>query len=301
MSDIIFLVYILSLISGSATLGIGISIYLKYRRPVIRWFLWFLFSLFLILLSFIFSHYNVNARTVWIDYSLLADISGKTGSVCFIAAAPFFFCSLLGFRAGKRWKILNGILLLVLIVLYIHDLFLGHLSFLPPVFSILFLAVTVFGLVITMVNFKRIAGKSLRRALLVFFLISLFFMPLILLDMNLHRISPGHWIQQFNNITQPMYFLVVNICCIYFVLKYLSQPSLRKEGSFTGYFLDKYNITEREQEIIEKLLSGLSSKEIAEKVFISPKTVDNHIYNIFRKLGINNRLQLVQMINSNSE
>lgn len=42
----------------------------------------------------------------------------------------------------------------------------------------------------------------------------------------------------------------------------------------------KHSITNREKEIIEYLSRGFSEKEIAEKLFISPKTVNNHIDNI---------------------
>lgn len=45
-------------------------------------------------------------------------------------------------------------------------------------------------------------------------------------------------------------------------------------------------LTPREQEILVLLAEGLSSKEIAEKLYISPKTVENHRTNIMNKLDI---------------
>lgn len=61
-------------------------------------------------------------------------------------------------------------------------------------------------------------------------------------------------------------------------------------------FFKKYNISKREQEILLLILNGDSKKSIEEKLFISAHTVKNHIYNIYRKLGIKNRVQLVNMI-----
>jgi len=52
--------------------------------------------------------------------------------------------------------------------------------------------------------------------------------------------------------------------------------------------------TEREREIILLCRDGLQSKEIADRLFISPRTVDTHKTNIFRKLGINNTMEMVQ-------
>ena len=52
-------------------------------------------------------------------------------------------------------------------------------------------------------------------------------------------------------------------------------------------------ITKREKEIIELLAHGLSEKEIGEKLFISPKTVNNHLDNIRKKTGVSKNIELV--------
>lgn len=51
-------------------------------------------------------------------------------------------------------------------------------------------------------------------------------------------------------------------------------------------------ITEREQEIIMLTVQGFRTKEIADKLFLSPYTISTHKKNIFRKLGINGSLEL---------
>ena len=53
-------------------------------------------------------------------------------------------------------------------------------------------------------------------------------------------------------------------------------------------------LTSREQEVMRLLAEGLSSKQIAEKLFISPKTVDNHRANILNKLGLHSTMELVR-------
>lgn len=52
--------------------------------------------------------------------------------------------------------------------------------------------------------------------------------------------------------------------------------------------------SEREIEIIEACSEGLTSKETAEALFISKRTVDWHRSNIFSKLGIKNNIELVK-------
>jgi DNA-binding NarL/FixJ family response regulator len=53
-------------------------------------------------------------------------------------------------------------------------------------------------------------------------------------------------------------------------------------------------LTAREQEVLRQLAEGLSSKKIAEKLFISPKTVENHRANIMNKLDLHSTIELVR-------
>jgi DNA-binding NarL/FixJ family response regulator len=53
-------------------------------------------------------------------------------------------------------------------------------------------------------------------------------------------------------------------------------------------------LTPREQEIMRLLAEGLSGKEIAERLFISPKTVENHRSSIMNKLDLHSTMELVR-------
>jgi len=50
-------------------------------------------------------------------------------------------------------------------------------------------------------------------------------------------------------------------------------------------------LTPREIEILSLVAIGAKNEEIAEKLFISSNTVKTHIYNIFKKIDVPNRLQ----------
>jgi DNA-binding CsgD family transcriptional regulator len=51
-------------------------------------------------------------------------------------------------------------------------------------------------------------------------------------------------------------------------------------------------ITRREREIIEHLLAGKTDREIAELLYISPRTVETHLRNIYLKCDVTSRMQL---------
>ena len=50
-------------------------------------------------------------------------------------------------------------------------------------------------------------------------------------------------------------------------------------------------LTQREYEVIALIADGLNNKDIAERLFISEKTVKNHVSNIFRKINVSDRTQ----------
>ncbi|PMR74704.1 LuxR C-terminal-related transcriptional regulator [Billgrantia endophytica] len=58
-------------------------------------------------------------------------------------------------------------------------------------------------------------------------------------------------------------------------------------------------LTQRELEIIGLLGSGASNIEIAERLFVSEHTVKSHLYNIFRKINVHNRIQAVNWARQN--
>ena len=56
-------------------------------------------------------------------------------------------------------------------------------------------------------------------------------------------------------------------------------------------------LTEREIEIIKLIKNGSTNKEIAETLFLSPRTVETHRARILKKLGLKNSLTLVKYFN----
>lgn len=55
---------------------------------------------------------------------------------------------------------------------------------------------------------------------------------------------------------------------------------------------DKPLLSDREKEVVQSVAQGFRNREIGEKLFIKEQTVKNHLYNIFDKLGVSDRLEL---------
>jgi DNA-binding CsgD family transcriptional regulator len=54
---------------------------------------------------------------------------------------------------------------------------------------------------------------------------------------------------------------------------------------------DLGELSQREREILLMLSEGATNKDIAAKLFLSLNTIKSHIYNIYRKIDVPNRLQ----------
>jgi DNA-binding NarL/FixJ family response regulator len=62
----------------------------------------------------------------------------------------------------------------------------------------------------------------------------------------------------------------------------------------SGKFENPASLSHRELEILELVATGLTNYDIAEKLEISKRTVDNHISNILTKTNTDNRVELVR-------
>lgn len=111
-----------------------------------------------------------------------------------------------------------------------------------------------------------------------------------------------------NSIYQIFYFsfgisfLILNLLPLIFIKKLLGRVEIQESSDISGGEYDliyaNHGITNREKEIIQLIFSGKSNKEIGEMLFISVKTVKYHVYNIYRKLKIKNRIELIRLFMS---
>jgi DNA-binding NarL/FixJ family response regulator len=59
-------------------------------------------------------------------------------------------------------------------------------------------------------------------------------------------------------------------------------------------------LSAREKELLEFIYKGYTNREIAEKLFISEKTVKTHLYNIYRKLNVSRRTEAISLLLQNN-
>jgi len=79
--------------------------------------------------------------------------------------------------------------------------------------------------------------------------------------------------------------------------RYLSAPlseRLLAQAEAPQALRDPYEtLTDRERQILHLTAEGYTSREIAERLFISPRTVEKHRENLMAKLGIHSQAELI--------
>jgi len=97
----------------------------------------------------------------------------------------------------------------------------------------------------------------------------------------------------FSSIPYTLY----GIFLIYYFLRY-SIPAALESDTVSEAFISKFGITDREREIILKVMQGKSNADIAGELFISLATVKTHLHNIYTKVGIDSRYDLLVRVRS---
>ena len=155
--------------------------------------------------------------------------------------------------------------------------------------TLIFLGMYVYCIITLWVNLKNIEDQSARGVALAINIVSLSLIPLSIFALFVD------WIADFS---YPIYVLAFSIVII--VYNYIrfgldkekaeSKPELNYES------LSRFKISEREFTVVQLICEGYTNKEIAQELSISVNTVNNHVANIFSKMGVRSRIDLLKAL-----
>lgn len=220
---------------------------------------------------------------------------------------------------GKRWINLSiMIIAVILLILYwtplvmqysqeTQTIIFGPLFPFVAIIQVFFISYSV-GIII--IRRRAIINLTIRRYILTMVVIIAVFLPVIFYDQFL--LSGVHSIDTVPVavIFSPFLYFVLSLATLFFGIRVMissagqgNQKSILFSGgnkvsqdAVLQNLAKQSGLSVREIEIIPYMARGLGNKQIAAELNISPKTVGNHIYNIYKKLNITSRYELLALL-----
>ena len=263
-----------------AAVLISLLFFLRYKKI-------FFFHILLILLSFLLIstnnlyaliHEPITDRVILCIIGALLSLSFSFGLISFTLDLIHISSS-----AGIR-KIFFGYSCAV----FIFDILMLFIpQILSPAFIINLMGLwipTALSILLSLIFFKRIDTGIFRKERWI--ILSLAALNLVLLFI-VHN--------------APFIFIICISILVFHIFYrfYFASPISQNEKTLTADFIKDFSITKREEEIILALLDGKSNKELAQTFFVTEKTVEAHLANIYKKVGVKNRLELFSRLKNN--
>lgn len=149
--------------------------------------------------------------------------------------------------------------------------------------------------ILVSLHYKKILNPTPKKIVKNILIITAIFLPGVAYDLFIRgKFGPDLVIN--GSFFCAIFIFAWNIMALFFNFKFYTikiELTVHKEQNIPEAFFQKNQITSREKEIIGYILDEKTSPQISAELFISPRTVDKHIENIYKKMGINNKNELI--------
>jgi len=310
MAHFVVVIYFVSIVVGCSALLLFWIIYIKSKIQIIKQYVIFMLLYTVYLLIKLFDSYMLTVvRYLNPDVYVFSSLLYFVWFMFFIYETPYFFHSLVELPVGRVQKnIFRGSLLFVLILLVIPFVIesnsqniLRIMKFeLQVICSSMFIMLLLYVIYIVWDNENKVKGKINRKILKTIFILCAIFFPGFIIDFFSPKLQGKIIPLGFE--FSIFFYLTWNIISIIYVVQYfISRTAIVRAPTITQEFIKKYSISRREEEIISFIFEGYSSRVIGERLFLSDKTVRNHISNIYKKVGCKNRVGLIKKVFSSPD
>lgn len=313
MKDWIFFLYLLSYTSGIGALTLFAFYYRKYRNPLvlrlIRLDLFFTLTLGFDTVNYyrrIISPNLSNNLELMLIFGLLVSCAGiiyDLGALAFEATGKawgkpqqWIYAGLTGIPLG---------LILLLQFLYQGGLISHHLAVHGSCsISNFYLVLSFFYIAAVVIRSWQLLDTMIRPMVKASMAISGVILPLSVVANGIQfkyalpfplAFSPIEYfgVNLIFIAAASHYFMGVDHTAVDAIATVTPRPSL---AANLEEVVNRHRVSEREAEIIRWIIQGYNNQEIGEQLFISPHTVKNHLYSIYRKLGVKSRFELIKMV-----
>lgn len=316
MGHLIIYFYFIVFTTGFSLIFLGSFIWLVNKQDKLKYFILSVGALTLILFEQAVTAYDTINGVKNIQLSILLRYISTFGCTLMIYAITRLVMKLLDILCTKRRILLLGIYS-VLPLLGVTVYYTTSQVLFLRVSSILYFGSILFNIIILIENMSKIDNIIIKSAIRKIIMISLFMFPILFVDTILEKMPIIGKEFPLGLLSVMIYYSIVCGISLYYIIRNFhkiigtlaekSNPSKEEMNILSTVTMDsdnikdikilvKYKITNREREIIDLLICGNSYKEISEKLVITLPTVKTHVFNIYKKLGIKNKIELINLL-----
>ena len=296
--------YLFILLTGFAALGVSLLVYARTKYKLLLHHILYSLAFTLFIFSYLFLLGYANLNLSEISFQLIL------GLLVFIVLSWFFLMLLIPFMAhsmvyaavptGRNVAGAVGSVIALVFLLMSFEIDMAAetvtqiKNFWFYASGLLFVSAIIYSVLLKALNFKKATGdrKNLLKTVLT---LDILFLP---------GVAGDYYLFQEHNvfIFLPLFYCSYHVLVATYVARVYLPPSkiARQRIDLTALddTLMHAGVSPRERDIIRLLLDGCSNKTIAERLFIAPNTVKTHNRNIFQKLNVSSRFELLARLHS---
>lgn len=312
------LAYIALLAAAVLTVWLAAGLFRRFPLKFLRYYLVSLVGFFAAGFLKIIGNYTI--QELFYNQSLPSAAHSIAAWVFCLLSLPFFILAVYAFIAmvlswaEKRFPLVwQAIFVFFQAVLFVTFAAVGHAAYLGPVSGmievfyhvyvwIILADIVTLVVLLLLLAFVWIKKSAARLPLGIRSFAVTYAVLLAAGFIGVFFIGPG----KFLRIVDPMATFLIHLPPLFILRRtlgsyYQSRPLLGTNPEQVSAALARYHISEREAEIVRLLVQGRSYRDIEEELFISLKTVKTHVYNIYKKMGIKSRWQLLNLLQTNTD
>ncbi len=225
-------------------------------------------------------------------FSFIFDVTTITSMAFVMVFLPYF----LSWVIAKPWRKLQTLRFYPLAIIYFglglsalivnND---GYDFWTEIGQTVIVLGVFIYCIITLWVNLKNIEEPAARHIALAINIVSISLIPMAALALVFDFIK---------DFSYPIYVFAFSlIIVIYNYIRFdLDRQEIENKPELSFESLSRFKISEREFTVVELICEGLTNKEIAHELSISVNTVNNHVANIFSKMGVRSRIDLLKVL-----
>ncbi len=311
MKHLIVFFYFISFTVGFSFLLLGMFLWFKNKLEKLKLFIFCSFALTLILIEQMITAYDIVNAVENQSLNIVIRNISAIGCGLMIYSLTKLIILFLEIPRTRKIEVLlvSGSLFPIILINLYH---LTGFQLLLRIANTEFFGIILYDIILLSVSFDKIENLFIKLWVKRIIIISLLMFPLMFLDAMVEKLPNIGIYFPFGLFTVFLYYAILSSLGLYYILRYFNtlfnpmvisdlsehkQEKKNTEGRLED-LLVIYNITNREKEIIQLLVNGYSYQNISEKLIISLPTVKSHVYNIYRKLGIKNKIELINRISS---